>query len=348
MSRVFIGSLPPDARESDIERFLREYGRINEISVKRGYGFVEFDDKRDAEDAIFELDGKELLGERVSLQPARGRKRELGYGGGDRYGGGGGYSGRGSFGGRGGPRSGGGKYGPPVRTEFRVTVENLSSRTSWQDLKDYLRQAGKVTYADAHKQRVGEGIVEFASYEDMKNAIRKLHDTDLNGRNIKIIQERAGSYSPKRRSRSRSPRRRSRSRSRSKSPRRRSRSRSRSKSPRRHSRSDSRSKSPKRRSRSRSRSKSPKRRSRSRSHSRSKSRSRSPAKRRAPGSRSRSHSPAKQREAGSRSRSRSPVKQREAGSDRSKSRSRSPSPGKSRSRSKSPAKERSASPEQEN
>jgi len=28
-----------------------------------------------------------------------------------------------------------------------------------QDLKDYMRQAGEVTYADAHKQRRNEGYV---------------------------------------------------------------------------------------------------------------------------------------------------------------------------------------------
>ena len=27
------------------------------------------------------------------------------------------------------------KYGPPTRTEYRVNIENLSSRVSWQDLK---------------------------------------------------------------------------------------------------------------------------------------------------------------------------------------------------------------------
>ena len=33
-----------------------------------------------------------------------------------------------------------------------------------QDLKDYMRQAGDVTYADAHKNRRNEGCVEFGSY----------------------------------------------------------------------------------------------------------------------------------------------------------------------------------------
>lgn len=33
----------------------------------------------------------------------------------------------------------------------------LMDRFLFQDLKDYMRQAGEVTYADAHKQRKNEG-----------------------------------------------------------------------------------------------------------------------------------------------------------------------------------------------
>lgn len=40
-----------------------------------------------------------------------------------------------SQGGYGYRRSGRDKYGPPTRTEYRLIVENLSSRCSWQDLK---------------------------------------------------------------------------------------------------------------------------------------------------------------------------------------------------------------------
>src|SRR5699024_1819231 len=125
------------------------------------------------------------------------------------------------------------RYGPPTRTNYRLIVENLSSRISWQDLKDYMRRAGEVTYADAHKQHRNEGVVEFASYSDLKNAIEKLDDTELNGRRIRLIEDkksrRSGSYSSRSRSRSRSQRRsRSRSRSRRSS---RSKSKSRSASP---------------------------------------------------------------------------------------------------------------------
>ena len=36
----------------DIEKFLKGYGRIRNISVKEGFGFAEFDDRRDADDAV--------------------------------------------------------------------------------------------------------------------------------------------------------------------------------------------------------------------------------------------------------------------------------------------------------
>jgi arginine/serine-rich splicing factor 4/5/6 len=107
-----------------------------------------------------------------------------------------------------------------------------------KDLKDLMRKAGDVTFADCHKDREGEGVVEFSSYEDMKAALRKFDDTELKGKHI-ILREapdndterdRRGRRS---RSRSRSLRRVSR-RSLSRSPRRpprRSRSRSRSAGP---------------------------------------------------------------------------------------------------------------------
>merc|ERR1712083_490639 len=165
------------------------------------------------------------------------------------------------------------KYGPPTRTNYRVTVENLSSRVSWKDLKDYMRQAGDVTYADAHKTRKNEGVVEFACKADLKNAMDKLDGTELNGRRIKLVEESRGRSRSRSRNRSRSKSRsRSRSARRSRSPvTRRSRSRSRSGERRR-----TRSRSGERRSRSlEKKNSSSNKRSASRSRSRTPKRSRS-------------------------------------------------------------------------
>ncbi len=39
-ARVFIGNLPHDVREKDIERFFDRYGRVRNIFIKNGkYGF---------------------------------------------------------------------------------------------------------------------------------------------------------------------------------------------------------------------------------------------------------------------------------------------------------------------
>lgn len=242
-TRVYFGRLPRDTRERDLERFVRGFGRIREVSIKLGYGFVEFDDSRDADDCVYDLNGRELLGERVVVEHARNPSRSMDYG----------Y--------RSAPSSRPQRRGrtPPLRTEHRLAVENLSSRINWQDLKEYISKAGEVTFADAHKRKQGEGVVEFASKDDMKNALKKLDDTELNGKRIRLKIEKVKSSS-----------RRSRSRSRSRSPKRRKRSHSRS-------RSKSRSKSPKKRHRSpsRSRSRSKSRKSKSRSQSKEKERSRS-------------------------------------------------------------------------
>lgn len=40
-----------------------------------------------------------------------------------------------------------------------ITIFSFRLCASLQDLKDYMRQAGEVTYADAHKQRRNEGYV---------------------------------------------------------------------------------------------------------------------------------------------------------------------------------------------
>ena len=252
---MFIGRLSNRATESDVERFFEGFGKILEVNLKTGYGFVEFEDSRDADDAVYELNNQNLCGERVTVEIAKGvrRTRESyggGGGGGGRYGGGGGgrYGGggggyRGGGGGYNGNRYGGGRdygnrgyggrddrygdggrsrrYPPPASTKYRVIVENLSSRCSWQDLKDFMRQGGEVSYAEAHQKNRNEGIVDFISYDDMKSAIEKLDNSELNGRKIRMVEENTRSTS---RSRSRSG---SRSRSRSRD----NRSLSRSKSP---------------------------------------------------------------------------------------------------------------------
>jgi arginine/serine-rich splicing factor 4/5/6 len=122
--RIYIGNLPSRATERDVEDFFRGYGKIRDVILKSGFGFVEFDDNRDAADAVEELNGREMLGDRVKIELSRRGGRDDrdrgGRGGGDRYD---------RDRGRQNKRE---KYGPPIQTRYRLLVDNLSTRCSWQ------------------------------------------------------------------------------------------------------------------------------------------------------------------------------------------------------------------------
>jgi arginine/serine-rich splicing factor 4/5/6 len=181
-SRIFLGRLSYRATNEDVERFFRDYGHIRDVDVKRGYGFVELESARDADDAIHDLNGRELCGERVTVELARGSLRNGSRGFNGNRGNRGGYGGS-----RNAPREG--RYGQPQRTKHRIVVENLSTRVTWQNLKDLMRKAGEITFADAHRAKEHVGVVEFASREDMKRAIEKFDDYELFGRRLKLRED---------------------------------------------------------------------------------------------------------------------------------------------------------------
>ena len=67
----------------------------------------------------------------------------------------------------------------------RVYVGNLSWSTSWQDLKDHMRQVGDVIHAniflDEQGRSKGCGIVTFSSRSEALEAIKQLNDTKVKG-----------------------------------------------------------------------------------------------------------------------------------------------------------------------
>ncbi|KAI9246725.1 hypothetical protein BDA99DRAFT_526785 [Phascolomyces articulosus] len=192
-TRVYIGRLARDARERDLERLFKGYGDIREINIKTGYGFVEFRDPRDAEDVVYDFHGKEFQGERIIVELARGTRRT------------------GRDGNNGDRRRN--DRNDRKRSSYRLIVEGIPSGTSWQDLKDLMRKAGEVTFADVIRSRPGEGVVEFAHRSDMKYALEKMNDSELNGQRVSLFEDSNRRSSRRSRSpsdsRSPSPRRRS-------------------------------------------------------------------------------------------------------------------------------------------
>ncbi|XP_063399624.1 serine/arginine-rich splicing factor 7-like [Mytilus trossulus] len=121
-TKLYVGDLARDAHERDLERAFSYYGRLRNVWVARnpaGFAFVEFEDPRDADDAVRALDGTNLCGSRIRVEHSTGKVRPKpwlrGGGGGGRGGrddrGGGGRDDRGGGGRGGGERSGGGGGG---------------------------------------------------------------------------------------------------------------------------------------------------------------------------------------------------------------------------------------------
>ncbi|CAI5746196.1 unnamed protein product [Peronospora destructor] len=199
-TRVYVGNLPMDIRTREVEGIFYKYGRIRDIDVKfpsrpPAFAFVDFEDSRDAEDAIRGRDGYEYDGARLRVEPANGGRRESGQ-----------DSGRDST-------RGSTRYPRNIRGtgDFTVEVSNLPPRVSWQDLKDFMRKAGDVVFTEVDGR--GGGIVEYGNKRDMKYAVEKLDDSEYRGRSENsYVRVRIAGSRDKSRSRSNS---RSRSRSRS-------------------------------------------------------------------------------------------------------------------------------------
>ncbi|VDK57765.1 unnamed protein product, partial [Anisakis simplex] len=136
--RVYVGNLPSNIKQRDLEDLFDKYGRICFIDVKysRGapFAFLEFEDPRDAEDAIRGRDGYDLDGCRIRVELTRG-VGPRGPGGRPIYAGGA-YDRRPAPAPRDRRLSSGGRDSSR-KSGYRVNISGLPTSGSWQDLKVY-------------------------------------------------------------------------------------------------------------------------------------------------------------------------------------------------------------------
>ena len=120
---IYVGNLSHEVTEDSLREAFEPFGQVESVNIikdrfsgeSRGFGFLEMPSKQEAEKAIEEMNGKDLMGRAVNVNEARpktNRRDSRGGGGRGGYGGGGGGRGRGGGGGGGGRgRSGGGGGG---------------------------------------------------------------------------------------------------------------------------------------------------------------------------------------------------------------------------------------------
>jgi RNA recognition motif-containing protein len=102
---IYVGNLSHDVSPEDLRQAFEAHGEVSSANIikdkytgqSRGFGFVEMPNKAEAQTAIENLNGKDLLGQQMNVnearpRPDRGRPREYGgnrggsgSGGGRRY-----------------------------------------------------------------------------------------------------------------------------------------------------------------------------------------------------------------------------------------------------------------------
>lgn len=167
-----MGRLPPDVRKADVEEFFAPI-KFTDCRIMGAFGFVEFGDARDADDAVRDGSKKTLMGSEIIVEKAKDNSRERprappGYGGPGGYGD--------SYYGGGAPPA---RRGPAPGRGIRVLVKGLTPDISWQDLKDFGREGGAVIYADVN--RSGEGVLEYQTIAEAETALERLNAVDIKG-----------------------------------------------------------------------------------------------------------------------------------------------------------------------
>lgn len=182
-TRLYLGNLPRNATKADVEAHFNTHGtgEITEIKLMSGFGFIEYKDALDARDVVPAFHGSDFMGERLTVQFARGsRSREV-YANTERTA----------------PR--------PRRTPHRLQISGLPGETSWQDLKDFARQSSlDVVYSETGRDREGKGFVEFETAADLKTAVEKLDGREFKGVSVTCTADTQPDF-PRDRVRSRSP-----------------------------------------------------------------------------------------------------------------------------------------------
>ncbi|MFN6962473.1 MAG: RNA recognition motif domain-containing protein [Pyrinomonadaceae bacterium] len=109
--KLYVGNLSFNTSNQDLSDIFAEVGTVQSANViedretgrSRGFGFVEMSSRAEGENAIAQLNGKEVEGRELKVNEAKAREDRGGFGGGGgrggRRGGGGGYQGGGYGGG---------------------------------------------------------------------------------------------------------------------------------------------------------------------------------------------------------------------------------------------------------
>ena len=149
-TRLYVKPFPDDVQEHEIIDIFSPFGNIKEIKIVKNFVFIEFDNAESAKQAMVDIQGKKFADRPLEIVFAK---------------------------------------LPLVR--HRMLIKGLNESTSWQDLKDFGNSKGyQVTFAAANgRDQQGEGVLEFATEEDLNQALETLQGEDWNGQVLAVEKD---------------------------------------------------------------------------------------------------------------------------------------------------------------
>ena len=157
-SRLYVGNLAYDVRESEVEDMFKEYGPIKAITMKKGFAFVDFDERRDAEDALRAMHNRQHAGRTLNIDWAgKTGSTNNRNGGGDTRG------------------YGNGNRGSTAGATRNLFVANLPPEMTEEEVRRYFDEFGRVLAVKLLPQRGLGGRASFVDFDSADSA-KKAHD----------------------------------------------------------------------------------------------------------------------------------------------------------------------------
>mmetsp|Transcript_27543 Transcript_27543/g.66968 ORF Transcript_27543/g.66968 Transcript_27543/m.66968 type:complete len:432 (+) Transcript_27543:86-1381(+) len=180
--RVYVGNLSWEVQWQELKDHMKSVGNVVHAEVicehngrSKGCGVVEYATAEEAQKAIETLTQTELKGRMIFVREDREGSSAGAGAGGD-------------------GAAGGNKKDAAAGGNASVYVWNLSYETDWRSLKDHMRKAGNVDNATVLTNQEGRSngcaVVVYQKAQEAARAIRELQDSDLDGRSIRLREDR--------------------------------------------------------------------------------------------------------------------------------------------------------------
>ncbi|GIX65639.1 RNA recognition motif containing protein [Babesia caballi] len=163
-TKVFIGNLDGRVSEEELTAAFSKYGPINRIDFRRNFAFVDYVKIRDAETAMREMNDRVLMGSKLKVVPHSERSRRN-------------------------------EFSREPDFSSQATVLNLDNSASWQDLKDFARQAGDVVFASVIiRDQKRYGLIEFTNPTAMRAAVEVLNGKKIAQNELQVVPMAVNDY----------------------------------------------------------------------------------------------------------------------------------------------------------